>query len=117
MMNEKGDAGMPKVSLKMIGPGFAMYRVELPAGLPAIDDPRAGMFRVLGQKSSAALTALPDDERDAVLMSLAGTYLRASYHWQRFVQIVELLEERRIQVGATVAMDTAGRFALFEAAA
>jgi hypothetical protein len=92
-------------SLRAIGPQFAMYRLELPSGLPIVDDQRAAMFRVLGKpalwasmglggQSPDPLSAIPADEREALLVSIAATYLRSAYHLQRFELIVKLLAER-----------------------
>jgi hypothetical protein len=93
------------------GPGFAMYRLEPPPGFPHVDSPLAGMFREWEATPSGLF---PAEERATLLVSLATTITRASYHYQRFGFILGLLNERR-RLSGGASGDTLGRFSVFEA--
>jgi hypothetical protein len=100
-------------------PQCGAFRVPLPQGLPDVESDLVRMLRVPeDEPCQAALSALADPaEREALFFSLATTLTRATYHRNRFEDIVRILAERRLEVGGTVSSDTCAKYAIFEAAA
>lgn len=94
-----------------LGPGCAMYRLEPPPGFPFVDTPLAGMFR---EWEVAPGGPIPAEEHATLLVSLATTITRATYHYRRFGFILGLLDERR-HISGHASGDTLGHFAVFEA--
>ncbi len=97
--------------LLALGPGVAMYRLEPPPGFPFVDTQIAGMFR---EWEVAPGGVIPAEERATLLVSLATTITRATYHYRRFGFILGLLDERR-RLSGHASGDTLGHFAVFEA--
>jgi hypothetical protein len=101
--------------IKLIAPGFLGLQLPRPEGLPDVDTGRVRMIRLYGIEPG--LPALDPAEEKALFLSLAATLGRAKYHQQRLTQLVELLEQRRVQTGGVMCLDTFSQYALFEASA
>lgn len=101
--------------LKMKGPGLLGFQLPRPDGLPDIETARQRMINVLGLEPG--LPALDATEKESLFLSLSLMLARAMYHRQRFSQITELLEQRRVQTGGIASFDMFSRYALFEASA
>lgn len=91
-----------------------------PEELPDGDLKLAWMLRLLGDPplggcAPTVLASIPDDERDALMCSLAATVTRARYGLERFERTVRLLAERRRTAG-TLQFDTCAKSAVFEGA-
>lgn len=95
-------------------PGALMFQLPRPEGLPDVDTPRTRMVRQIG--GLPALASLPEDERDAVALSLAMTLARALYHRERFNQVITALDERREQTAGFITYDLFAQYTVFEAA-
>lgn len=88
-----------------------------PDELPEADPRFVWTLRRLGNEpATSALAMIPDDERDALMCSLATTITRSRYCIERFERTVGLLAERR-KVAGTLHFDTSAKSALFEATA
>lgn len=102
--------------LTNVGPGVSFYRIEPPEGFPNCDTQAAATFRVFEDGvPPSPLQAIPQPECSDLLLSLANTLTRASYHFRRFSWLTDVLDERRRSIGGVVAGDLLARFALFEA--
>lgn len=91
-----------------------------PDELPHSDLRVTWMLRLLGDPpvggmSPTVLASIPDDERDALMCSLATTFTRSRYCVERFQRAVRLLVERR-RVAGTLQFDSCAKSAIFEAA-
>src|SRR5689334_1854751 len=86
-------------------------------GLHAVNSPRSNMVRLLADhgplaeslpsedRAGAALSCIPEDERAALLLSLATTICRAEYHERRFHSITQHLAERRRAVAVPISYE------------
>lgn len=93
-------------------PGGIFIRPPSPEGLAIRDTPLGNHARCL--ESAACLQAIPEDERQIVLLSLSATILRADYHLERFRVIRTELDTRREIAPGDVFWDGLGRFLHFE---
>jgi hypothetical protein len=127
----KANVVVPAVRLAMKGPGFLGFvlPVRPDLGLHDVNTQRSNMVRLLAdhgpaveampmeERAGPALSTIQEDERTALLLSLATTVCRAEYHERRFWRIVEHLVERRSLIGAPLSWDAFVHSAVFEGAA
>jgi hypothetical protein len=100
--------------LKAKMPGALMFQLPRPEGLPDVDTSRTRMVRQIA--SVAALSTLPENEREGVALSLAMTLARALYHRDRFEQVIAALNQRREQTAGFITYDMFSQYTVFEAA-
>src|ERR1043165_3695349 len=117
--------------LKANGPGLLGYLlpVRRDLGLHDVNTSRSNMVRLLAgdrsilddtpeeQRPGPALDPIANDEREALLLSLATTICRAEYHERRFSAIAQHLAERRLAVASPIFYDAIVPSAMFEGAA
>lgn len=122
-------AMLPKLAMK--GPGLLgfLLAAKPELGLDDVNSLRSNMLRLLAdhgpaakalpaeERAGPALSCLADDERAALLLSLATTVCRAEYHERRFRRVVAHLLERRSIIGAPLVWDAFVHSAVFEATA
>ena len=122
----------PKVTkVESFGPGLlgVLAPVHPELGLDAVNTVRANMVRLLADRGAGAddlppdlrpgpaLDSIPDEEREALLLSLATTICRAEYHEQRFWKIVDHLLARRRTIAEPLFWEAFVHSAVFEGAA
>lgn len=107
---------VPQQILRAVSPDFHWYRLEYPQGLPHVENQIARMIRGFGDRTEAKeLERIPDEERDGLVLSLAQTLCRATYHYKRFEDILTEAATRKRLLGATVAGDFITHYLHFEA--
>lgn len=97
--------------------GIYGFRIASAGGVEELDSDTARMMRMLAEDGSTQLAAIDTDERGALLLSLAVSLTRATYHHRRFQLLVQDAENRRRQVGAVLSADMCALEIVYEAGA
>lgn len=84
-------------------PGALMYKARMPPGVPNHFNMRARQVHSLTE--SKALAHIPDEEIGAIVRSLTKTFSRSEYHFLRFSDLRQALDERRADLPGEVLFD------------
>lgn len=93
-------------------PGGLFYLIPIPAEYPSCET--LLVHHVRAAQARTPLAGIPDSERHALVVSLAGTLSRAEYHRKRFLAARQTLDARRKNLPGEIFWDAAGQYVHFE---